>query len=729
MAGTSVREVLSVEDVVLAKRDVWGEAAMAQENGPSYAFFERLLPPIRYVNTTFRHCPIVLGAPGALCKARYVSNGSGINLSAEGGHGWKDVGFPITLRVGRREVLYGAFPERLDGSRYAEGYLPIVQSRYEDAGCVYAQEVFASVDPALAESGVVFVKFSLVEGTAGDLTAHVKWQGRKEFSEAGLCDDAGRTLVQQDGSWRWDGAWNFLKTSITQERPAYLAVFTEPKEVPEAKALDAEEYERQRQACVERWEEVLGRGMRVEVPEAMVNHAWQSLVVGNYQMLRDDALCYSAHNQYEKLYVSEGGDAIRSLLLWGHVEDGRRMILPLLDYTRKGLEYHQAGFKLQLLAHYFWLTKDVSFVHEQKERWAAQVERILEHREQESGLFPRERYCGDVPTFVYSLNSNANGWRGLRDAAAMLAEVGEAEEAERLLGIASEFREKILAAVEKSESKDPPFIPVALFGEERVYEELTADKAGSYWNLMAPYILDSRVFGVGRDREQEMLDYLHEHGGICMGMIRCRPNMEFWVNKSNVNNLYGLRYTMALLRKDHVDRALVSFYGKLAQGMSRDTFLDGEASCLVPADPFGRQVFLPPNSAANAYFLWMLRYLLVQDWDLDDDGKPDTLRLMFATPRRWLADGETIRIVDAPTAFGKVSVRMVSRLSEGEIVAEVDLPERCADRILLRARVPDGWCVDTAQVEGVLVEVDERGTVDLSGRVGKRTVLFRVQPI
>src|SRR5204862_6814739 len=35
-----------------------------------------------------------------------------------------------------------------------------------------------------------------------------------------------------------------------------------------------------------------------------------------------------------------------------------------------------------------------------------------------------------------------------------------------------------------------------------------------------------------------------------------------------------------------------------------------------------------------------LRYLLVQDYDLDDDGRPETLRLRFAAPRPWLEDGK-----------------------------------------------------------------------------------------
>jgi hypothetical protein len=77
------------------------------------------------------------------------------------------------------------------------------------------------------------------------------------------------------------------------------------------------------------------------------------------------------------------------------------------------------------------------------------------------------------------------------------------------------------------------------------------------------------------------------------------------------------------LQRDEPDRALVGFYGKLAQGMTRDTFLDGESGAIIPRDRFGRQMYLPPNSAANASFLQQLRGLVVQDWGMSTDGRAE----------------------------------------------------------------------------------------------------------
>src|SRR6185312_15935113 len=185
-----------------------------------------------------------------------------------------------------------------------------------------------------------------------------------------------------------------------------------------------------------------------------------------------------------------------------------------------------------------------------------------------------------------------------------------------------------------------------------------------------------------------------------MGMLRVQSNRGWWVNVQNIDDLYGVRYALLLQQRDEPDRALVSFYGKLAQGMTRDTFIDGESSGIVPLDRFGRQMALPPNSAANASFLQQLRGLLVQDWDMDDDGTPETLRLLFATPRQWLKNGGVIKVDNAPTAFGPISLHVQSRLSKGEVTADVFPPPHAVKSMWFRFRLPSGWRAVSVRVNG-----------------------------
>ena len=122
-------EAPSLEEALQSRRDVWGEAAMAEPNGASYEFLVPLLPPPRYVNADFRHYPIVLCPPGEIPdapparfvrdrdpgskpKARLVSNGSGLNLRG-GAAGWNDVGTPVKFRVGTDFFLFGSLRDRV----------------------------------------------------------------------------------------------------------------------------------------------------------------------------------------------------------------------------------------------------------------------------------------------------------------------------------------------------------------------------------------------------------------------------------------------------------------------------------------------------------------------------------------------------------------------------------------------------------------------------------------
>ena len=135
-----------------------------------------------------------------------------------------------------------------------------------------------------------------------------------------------------------------------------------------------------------------------------------------------------------------------------------------------------------------------------------------------------------------------------------------------------------------------------------------------------------------------------------------------------------------------------------------------------------------PNSASNAEWLSTFRRMLVQDWDLDDDGRPETLRIAFATPKRWLEDGKVIKVDRAPTAFGPISFRMESHLDKGQIIAEFDPPHRNRPKqTLLRTRVPDGWKVISAKMGDQTLQPDANGTVDISSLKNKSTINFQVK--
>jgi hypothetical protein len=138
-------------------------------------------------------------------------------------------------------------------------------------------------------------------------------------------------------------------------------------------------------------------------------------------------------------------------------------------------------------------------------------------------------------------------------------------------------------------------------------------------------------------------------------------------------------------------------------------------------------MYLPPTCSGDGFFLWLLRSMLVQDY-ADNNGEPGALRLLFATPRRWLEDGKVIRIEHAPTAFGEVSVCVKSRLKRGEVLAEIEAPTRNRpEKMLLRIRLPEGWEIISAKSGPHVLKVDEKGTVDISTLQGKNSIRFQTR--
>ena len=700
--------------------DYFGEQAKKLPEGPNYQFFANLAPPQRYVTAAFRDYPIVLGAPGAQRKARLISNGSAINARGEQKM-WHEDGFPVTLFVGDNETTFGLDKAHTTTPHLAEGYLPIAQLAYDHAGTTYTEEAFVPVEDPYAKYAGVMMKLGTQNGTGRvrAVISSMKTPDGAVSLKPGrnyVCDAAGRGLVWFDDTWKWDAQTSSLVSAVSPEKPAYISVFTDPLFItPET--VSAESYDQHRASCVAAWKKILARGTQIEVPEPLVNDAWRASVLGDYVLLKGDDMNYSAGNNYEKLYAAEGGDAVRSLMLFGQLEDGKRLVPPVMDYWRNELTYHQAAYALQLLAHAFWLTHDCSYIQQQRPRWSREVQEILNGREKTSGLLPRERYAGDIPSAVYSLNSNANCWRGLRDIAAVLKECGDTSESDHLATAAADFRKVIRDAADKSVVKDykPPFVPIALFGEEKPHDNLNTDHIGAYYCLMAPYVLGSEVFGPGSDYESWLLETFQQRGGLAMGMVRSHPRMPGYIDGHAVNNLYSLRLTQVQLRRNDVDDVLVSFYGKLGQAVTPGTYYSGEASGILPNDAYGRPFYLPPNSAGNAYLLWMLRYMLVQDWDLNDDGKPETLRLLYATPKAWLRDGAKIKIEKAPTAFGEVSLTAESHLDTGVVTVNYTPPSRPPEKTLLRLRLPNGKIAKSATLNGRPLPMDNSGIADLTG--------------
>src|SRR6185436_7402215 len=212
--------------------------------------------------------------------------------------------------------------------------------------------------------------------------------------------------------------------------------------------------------------------------------------------------------------------------------DMRRFLPVILNLVDRRLTNHFAAHKLDTLCRFYWQTRDAGFVKAMRPRWQAELDWVMNNRG-EHGLLPKDNYCTDIEQPVYSFSSNAKCWAALRDIIPVLEEIGDHETAARVAEAAPKYKESILAAVDKSirRDTDPPFVPCALFGAEDVHDPITETRIGSYWDLVANYIVGSGVFS-GTERETWIPKYFETHGGLCMSLTRsAADNHTFWTGK------------------------------------------------------------------------------------------------------------------------------------------------------------------------------------------------------
>jgi hypothetical protein len=177
--------------------------------------------------------------------------------------------------------------------------------------------------------------------------------------------------------------------------------------------------------------------------------------------------------------------------------------------------------------------------------------------------------------------------------------------------------------------------------------------------------------------------------------------------KGGIDHAFTYGYWMNCLERDEVDRVLLGFYGSMAYGMSRETWAGVECTNVFTGSNAGTL----PHLRSGTQQLRLLRNMLVRE-----DG--DRLVLAQAVPQHWLADGEQVAVLDAPTHFGKVSYTIQSRVNQGRIAVTLDPAKRRPPKaIVLHLRHPEKAKIMGVSMDGKPVEQFGGGAITLEGLV------------
>ena len=730
--------VQRVTSTLRARQDVWGNALLASPSGPTYEGARRYLNPLllakgakgaSLTESGVHYVPFSgqVGTAGSGSMALHVADGSQVLAQRAAGRS-------LTISVGSRgSERYGSCLSRLTTPRLADGYLPILETRYVDAGGVrYRQESFAA-RIGHTRSLVSFVRLSVDARDVAVGPTKVRFIP----SESGLAANGSRLERGNDAhlvfgpGGRFDGSSVSYELEAEDERTFYVAWLSSPSPTSSL-TLDDRAYNAARESLIRHWQGRLAQGMTIEVPERRVLDARRSLLIQNLGL----TWRYSLGNPYQQFSYPEGIDVAQVLGTHGFADVSRAILLRSLGQEPTRYPNWKIAQKLVGSALYYSLYRDGSYVKQATpvlRGYVAELGRQIAANPR--GMLQRERFSSDIKDSVFGLHSQAVAWQGLQGMARVWRETGYASLAARSEALAARLESGLRWAVRRSQQRLPDgslFIPARLLDREQPYGSVTETRSGGYWNLVMPYALASGLFAPESSEANGALRYMLLHGSRLLGLVRAGAYSLYGLNPvyptSGVNPVYGLNVARILADNDRPDQLVLSLYGQLAAGMAPGTFVSGEGLSVAPlARGYHRSMYLPPNGASNASFVETLRLMLVHE-TRDREGRPRGLELAYSTPRAWLRRGGQIVVRKAPTSFGSLTFAIQSTGASARVVVEV--PTRAVPRRLsLRLRLPRGNRISEVTLDGrPYVRFDvRRETIDLSGRSGHLELVIGVE--
>jgi hypothetical protein len=718
--------VQKVHAVLSARRDVEGRRLLEAPGGPTYDRARAVLAPLLYAvgprgkpltESGVYYLPFAypFNVSGGRVFALHVADGSEIINGTVGGPS-----VTIDVGPGGRE-RYGSCLARLGAAKLADGFLPILDTTYTDAaGVRYEQESF--VGRAYGTISISYVHL-LVDATAATSDAEVRFV----LSPGALARNGDQVLQRGSTRLAWSGDATVSGSSVGFDVPAgteediYLGM---PSGRNDGRSLTISQrvYETARADVTNVWESRVDEGTIFDVPDPRVLDAEQAVLI--QQLLL--TWRYSAGNPYQELSFAEAADAARVMAAYGRSDVAETILRFALRRLPLRFTTWRAGELLVAHADLYRLGRDRAFLNAETPHLARLVQAIAAQLAvSPTGLLAREQFSSDVSREVYALHGQAVVWQGLTSLGRVWSETGHSELAALCSRLAGRLRAGLDEAVARSErpaAQGSVFVPAALLAGEPPYSSLSYSRAGTYWNLVMPYAMASGLFPPHGRTAKGVLRYLLGHGGRLLGLVRAGATKLYGdyppPPTSGIDQVYGVNVDRFLADADQPDQLVLSLYGMLGAAMTPDTFVSGESESVTPLHGrLYRTMYLPPNSGANAAFLENLRLLLVHE-TRGPGGAPVGLQLAFATPRQWLASGQTISVQQAPTSFGPVSYAL-ERVGS-TVQGTIDPPARPVPTSLeLRLRLPAGEHLRAVRVNGHTVPVDRRSdTIDLSGATG-----------
>ena len=644
-------------------------------------------------------------------------------------------------RFAERSISEGYVP--IVTTRWIVGDLLYEQEAFADslAGELNSGTPLQADDPIFA-----FVKFHILNFSSEPQTATLRLataargytsKEKKEFEVLHLKDDmvygsskgmdVFRFLVNSQGS-EWltssNGGQLLYRSEIAghQESTLFLKIpfipLTDQRQIGQLRSLNPE---KERSEVSRYWKGRVAQGTQIQTPEPWLNDFYKAhlihLLINNEREIGSDRYVARVGSFDYGAFGNESTMAISDLDRRGYSKEAERSLELFLHYqgtvplpgnftTMRGILYGAGGYEagaynqhhgwiLWGLAEHYWYTRDRAWMQRvapqlvEACRWLINERKGTQKRDAqgnpvpEYGLLPAGS-LEDVTDFWYWLSTNCFSWWGLNNASRALRDFGHPE-GESLFRESESYREDISRAFREAMTRSPvvalrdgtfvPHFPSEVYTRGRSVGWIREVLEGAIM-LIVTRLLDPN----SREAEWILKDYednLYISDKYGYGI----PNFDqFWFSRGGFslqpNLLHG---PLPYLYRDQIEHYVRAYFNPFAATFDPTLRM----LCEHPLPELGYFAGDPFKTSDESQSAYWLRLMFVTELG-------STLHLGRALPRDWLRDGETLRIQDASTYFGKLSYEIHSQVRVGRISMSLDPPTRnTPSRILVRFRHPE----------------------------------------
>jgi hypothetical protein len=511
-----------------------------------------------------------------------------------------------------------------------------------------------------------------------------------------------------------------------------------PQVILKADALTNRSADKGLQAATETWTAMSQKIARFETPDAVVNNIVSKAMLDGYFLTKRwkgryivfDSVCYRCQwddSSTKWFYALDlMGDHVTSERLLDTVFARQGQRKPAGTHTHKGCfsdvtntEHDGSdaswascnGWALWSMAEHARLTHDAAWINKHKEQILEGCEWIRRERQFSKekrdnpcyGLLYGKFIC-DMPDkgkvsgigdFTYT---DAINYMGLGHIGRLLSDWGHPEGGP-VLKQAQDYRNDIIATIDRltDKSQNPWYIPFDLSAPKYI-NRYDFDVTGPINLAATAGVLpcdDARIQNVIR----WIIDRTHQ-GSLeeATAGVKGRPDVGAM--------FYSQDLAITLLELGRVEDFLRIFYTLLAADISHETLTTCEWRSNTQ-----------PHVHSIASLIRMFRTMMIQERD-------GSLYMLQGIPRRWLEQAKVVRIVEAPTWYGPVSLECTSSVKDGLVKMDLKPPERIGSvPILLKLRLPDGKRMRRVVINGRAYDRLQGEWLSLTGLTGQAAIV------